>query len=365
MSLAYVASGASPFIAIIASLTFAITMLWLCASQLIVAQRCMFAWGMDRMGPKWFTSVSSRWASPVGMYLFAFGLSVFLVVGYWYLFPSVLTGVVAGGMQVCSSLLVTAIAAITLVYRKKVAHIWSASPFSRWKVAGIPVLAIGGVVYLCYFLALLYFSFLAPHTRDITGRKGIILIAVWVAGICWYLVWKYISRRKGVDVTHLTYSELHRSESEQSAECWQSRFSDAAGWQLGPARGARSASIIDRRRNWGGGFRQMLPPAVFGSTARSWLAQRESGCHEVKRISTSSLRTGAVDHGPDGIRITSVSPATFDTPMVAREIAEADDPAACAEDWPRYLRSTPCVATGDQMSLPRSSPSWRPTRQAS
>lgn len=41
-------------------------------------------------------------------------------------------------------------------------------------------------------------------------------------------------------------------------------------------------------------------------------------------------RALAIDHGPDGIRITSVSPATFDTPMVAETTAAAPDPAAYA-----------------------------------
>lgn len=41
-------------------------------------------------------------------------------------------------------------------------------------------------------------------------------------------------------------------------------------------------------------------------------------------------RALAVDHGPDGIRVTSVSPATFETPMVANTIAAAADPAAYA-----------------------------------
>jgi NAD(P)-dependent dehydrogenase (short-subunit alcohol dehydrogenase family) len=42
-------------------------------------------------------------------------------------------------------------------------------------------------------------------------------------------------------------------------------------------------------------------------------------------------RALAIDHGPDGVRITSVAPATFDTPMVDRSIDEADDPSAYAE----------------------------------
>jgi NAD(P)-dependent dehydrogenase (short-subunit alcohol dehydrogenase family) len=41
-------------------------------------------------------------------------------------------------------------------------------------------------------------------------------------------------------------------------------------------------------------------------------------------------RSLAIDHGPDGIRITSVSPATFETPMLARTTAAAQDPAAYA-----------------------------------
>jgi NAD(P)-dependent dehydrogenase (short-subunit alcohol dehydrogenase family) len=39
-------------------------------------------------------------------------------------------------------------------------------------------------------------------------------------------------------------------------------------------------------------------------------------------------RAMAIDHGPDGVRVVSVSPAIFDTPMLAKAIAEAPDPEA-------------------------------------
>ena len=39
-------------------------------------------------------------------------------------------------------------------------------------------------------------------------------------------------------------------------------------------------------------------------------------------------RALAIDHGPDGIRVTSVSPGIFDTPMLANAIAAAPDPVA-------------------------------------
>jgi NAD(P)-dependent dehydrogenase (short-subunit alcohol dehydrogenase family) len=39
-------------------------------------------------------------------------------------------------------------------------------------------------------------------------------------------------------------------------------------------------------------------------------------------------RALAIDHGPDGVRVCSVCPAIFDTPMLANAIAAADDPVA-------------------------------------
>ena len=41
-------------------------------------------------------------------------------------------------------------------------------------------------------------------------------------------------------------------------------------------------------------------------------------------------RTLAMDHGPENVRVCSVSPAIFDTPMLAKAIADSDDPEAYA-----------------------------------
>ena len=41
-------------------------------------------------------------------------------------------------------------------------------------------------------------------------------------------------------------------------------------------------------------------------------------------------RAMAIDHGPDGVRVCSVSPAIFDTPMLAKAIADAPDAEAYA-----------------------------------
>jgi NAD(P)-dependent dehydrogenase (short-subunit alcohol dehydrogenase family) len=62
----------------------------------------------------------------------------------------------------------------------------------------------------------------------------------------------------------------------------------------------------------------------------------DSGIHgEPNAAAYSAAKAGvvmmtralAIDHGPDGVRVCSVSPAIFDTPMLAKAIADADDPA--------------------------------------
>ena len=85
MTLSWLASGSNWFIAIIAVFTFLLTSYWLIVVDLMLVPRAMFAWGMDRMGPKWFTDISPRCASPVKLYGFITVVQIVLtaVVHLW------------------------------------------------------------------------------------------------------------------------------------------------------------------------------------------------------------------------------------------------------------------------------------------
>lgn len=207
MTLGWMASEGNAFVAVLASLSFLVTVYMVLAISLLIFSRTCFAWSMDRMGPKWFADISSRWAAPVKSYAF---WTVLLMIGtcaYVLWLKQDLAGLTAAGMQYVSLFGVTAVSAVLFAYRKRVRHIWESSPFYRWRFLRIPIITIAGVVYLGFLLIILYFAFFDSRTRDVTWKNLLVFGAIWAAGISWYYLWKARSRRSGVDVSQ-TYGEL-------------------------------------------------------------------------------------------------------------------------------------------------------------
>ena len=81
--------------------------------------------------------------------------------------------------------------------------IWEASPYRTWKIAGIPLVTIGAVLYLAFILAMLYYSFIEPTTRVTTGKSMILFVGAWIAGIIWYFVWRPAARSRASTSHHL------------------------------------------------------------------------------------------------------------------------------------------------------------------
>jgi basic amino acid/polyamine antiporter, APA family len=206
-TLSWIASHQSWVVAWAAALAFMFTSFWSSSVNLLIVSRSSFAWGMDRMGPKWFTDIHPRWASPVKLYAF---FTIVTIVGtglYQLVWQSQLGGLTGSGMQMVSTFGITALSAILFAYRKRVRGIWESSPYRGWSIFGVPLITIAGCVYLGFISVLLYFAFIDSRTRDVTGKNLIVFAVVWLAGITWYLVWRSRNLRTGIDVS-LTYGEL-------------------------------------------------------------------------------------------------------------------------------------------------------------
>ena len=179
--------------------------LWVPASY-IYFPRALFAWGMDMLGPSWFTDVHPRFAVPYKLHILLFVVSSAIIPQYCF-WPEIFGGLAIETMQLLSVFGITAISCMIFPFRKKVRDIWEASPYKTWKVGPIPYATIAGAVTIV-FVALLVRASYTPEM--FTGYMRIwtgIYLGVWVTGIIWYFVWKWYRAKEGIDVT-LAFKEL-------------------------------------------------------------------------------------------------------------------------------------------------------------
>ena len=127
-NLAFIATHGNRAVGLVTSLTFLLTSFWLMAIGFIVVSRTMFAWGMDRMGPKWFTSVSPRTATPVWNFVAYLILCLIGLVLYRIWFPT-LNLLVGLGVYLIAVYLITGVSSLVLPYRNKTRDIWNSSPY--------------------------------------------------------------------------------------------------------------------------------------------------------------------------------------------------------------------------------------------
>jgi amino acid transporter len=200
-------SAIGKILAVIGGLSFFAFTLWWLALSYLAFPRLLFAWGMDRMGPKWFTDVSPRYASPVKNHVLCLGLTEILLVVYFFALHNKMQNITVTGMQITSVFFVTALAALVFPYSKKAKGIWESSPYRTWKFLGIPVVTWGAAVDLVYLILLLYYFVVKKAAASFTYGSTILFVGVWVLGILWYFFWKQRSKAVGVDVS-MTYGEL-------------------------------------------------------------------------------------------------------------------------------------------------------------
>ena len=184
----------------------AFTLWWLALSYLAFP-RILFAWGMDRMGPKWFTDINPRFASPVKNHILCLVLGEGLLVLYYAWLTDQMQNITVTGMQITSVFMPTALAAILFPYMRRARGIWDSSPYRTWRFLGLPVVVWGGIVSFIYLTPLLYYFIFEEAVQQFTLQSNILFVVVWVLGVGWYFLWKARSKRAGVDVS-MTYGEL-------------------------------------------------------------------------------------------------------------------------------------------------------------
>ncbi len=196
----------SPILLILMASSFILFNIWYVALSYLAFPRILFAWGMDRMGPKWFTDIDYRWATPVKNHILCFILGEIGIALYAF-WQNPMTGLSITALEIVSVFGVTAMAATIFPYVKKVKNIWDSSPYKTWKILNVPVVTIGGIVNLIYLGILFYFYVVMPNFEELTTASCSSMRAFGGWGSSGTLSGKAINNKTGVDV-NMTYGEL-------------------------------------------------------------------------------------------------------------------------------------------------------------
>jgi APA family basic amino acid/polyamine antiporter len=160
----------------------------------LLASRDPFAWAIDRLVPAKFAEVSDRFHTPIFSYIFAFIITeIFLVVAA----TTSLLGLLFSVTWAWSTMGVaaTCLACIFLPMRKLY---YNQSPV-KWKLAGIPVVSIVGLIGLIFCIDV-FATFALVPALGFGGPLPWILLASYLIVFVLYWVVKYIRKCQGIDI---------------------------------------------------------------------------------------------------------------------------------------------------------------------
>jgi amino acid transporter len=165
--------------------------------------RVIFAAAFDRVLPEWAANISAKRRVPYGSLILMIIPSL-IVSAIWAYRPSFqgiflwATGVIA------ITFLGTVIAAAIMPWRRK--DIFENSPIARFKVAGIPVITITGVVsalFLLFMLAEWSFNAVYGTSFSLNASSPIYFAVTYLVAIAIYLVARVVRKRQGIDLARI------------------------------------------------------------------------------------------------------------------------------------------------------------------
>ena len=189
------------------ALSFLLFTLWWIALSYLAFPRIIFAWGMDRMGPKWFTDVNARFASPVKNYILGFVLAEILIALYVFWLHDPDAGPVGDGSG-------------DLLGVRRHRHRGGHLPVLQAVQGHLGVVALpqvealghpgghpgsGGQPRLPGDPGRVLLLPADTNLEGFTFATGMLILATWALGICWYWFWSWRAKKTtGISTGMLT-----------------------------------------------------------------------------------------------------------------------------------------------------------------
>jgi amino acid transporter len=171
--------------------------------------RVIFAAAFDRLLPERVADVEPRTRTPINaLLLMVLPSLVISALFAWNIFDF-------QALTLCSTLVIavtylgSTIAAIVLPYRKP--DLYNASPIAKYKIAGIPLITVAGVIFGGFLLFLLYEWLIDPNGLYGIGLSNtnsvIYMLAMYLLALVIYLGFKMYRKRQGIDIDKI-YEEI-------------------------------------------------------------------------------------------------------------------------------------------------------------
>lgn len=171
--------------------------------------RVIFAAAFDRLLPEWAADVHPKLRTPINALLLMVIPSLIVGALYaWNIF-NFQTLTLCSTLVIAVTYLGSTIAAILLPYVKK--DLYNASPIAKYKVAGIPLITIAGVIFLAFLLFLLFEWIIDPgmlygisyrNTSSIAFMLGMYALAAII-----YFGFRAYRKSQGIDIDKV-YKEI-------------------------------------------------------------------------------------------------------------------------------------------------------------
>jgi amino acid transporter len=165
--------------------------------------RVIFAAAFDRVLPEWAANISAKRRVPYGSLILMIVPSL-VVSAIWAFRPSFqgiflwATGVIA------ITFLGTVIAAAIMPWRRK--DIFENSPIARFRIAGIPVITITGVVsaiFILFMVAEWSFNAVYGTAFSLNASSPIYFLVTYLAALAIYVVARVVRKRQGIDLARI------------------------------------------------------------------------------------------------------------------------------------------------------------------
>jgi amino acid transporter len=166
--------------------------------------RVIFAAAFDRVLPEWAANISAKRRVPYGSLILMIVPSL-VISALWAYGGTGLQGIFLWATGVIAiTFLGTVVAAAILPWRRK--DIFQNSPISRFRIAGIPVITITGVVsaiFLLFMLAEWSFNDVYGTSFKINGASPKYFLATYLVAIVIYVVARVVRKRQGIDLARI------------------------------------------------------------------------------------------------------------------------------------------------------------------